>query len=188
MEPLTRFSLRTLPPWHPGRAVGAAELISGSEVRRIVAGDELAFQARLGNAYLVVVDYDCFDYTDHWFYLLDEDDRVLDQVSTPSYLGFIEKIVYESSDSISFGFFGTNDRWTLSVSERPFWSFIPAHLLARPNRFVLARRRLVPRCKRGEPWSFHPGEASRSYPALERIARPLAWCLLMLAALWAIVR
>jgi hypothetical protein len=157
MELLTRFSLRPLPPWHPRRALGAAELMSGPETRCIVAGDELAFQARLGNAYLVVVDYDCFECTDHWFYLLDERERVVDQVSTPSYLGFIEKIVYESPDSISFGFFGTNDRWSLSVSQRPFWSFAPVHLQVRPNRFLLARRRLVPHCKRGEPWSLHPG-------------------------------
>jgi hypothetical protein len=124
----------------------------------VICGDELRHQFQCDAGYLLIVSYDYFDGTSHWFYLLDASGAVLDRATTPDYFGFIQELEIEGPSSICFGFFGTNDRWSLTV--RGNLGFLAAGLLRRMSCFILGRRSLVLRCTKGPPWSL-PAERSQ---------------------------
>jgi hypothetical protein len=120
----------------------------------IVHGDNISVQYEYGSHLLLITNHDWFEGTSHWFYWLNSSGHVVDQASTPDYFGFIQDLAVDEPDTIRFGFFGTNDKWSLLVSEPGVWSFAPAHLLRRANRFLLAKRHLSFNCIKGEPWTL----------------------------------
>jgi hypothetical protein len=77
---------------------------------------------------------------------------VLDQLSMPDVFGFVQDVDVVSSNEIAFGYFGTNDRWSLAVAAQGFWSYAHEALARRPNRFLLSKRRLALRRTPGAPW------------------------------------
>lgn len=146
------YSLQVLPGWH----------LFGEYRRRLTAkerpvcivnGDEIGLQITVGTYTLIATSYDYFDGCHHWFYLLDEDGRPIDQLRMPDEFGFIQDATVVSENELTFGYFGTNDRWTLVVSLRGFWSYEPSELLRRPNRFLLMKRYLSVQRQKGEPWA-----------------------------------
>lgn len=73
----------------------------GSESRRLclegrptdtcLSGDEISAQFVLRDRYLIVTHYDYFDYVSHWFHLVDRSGTVIDMLSTPAYLGSLNR-------------------------------------------------------------------------------------------------
>jgi hypothetical protein len=129
----------------------------------VVNGDEISLQLNCGRHILLATNYDYFDGCHHWIYLLREDGRLVDHLRMPDEFGFIEEVTIVSETEVAFGYFGTNDWWNLAVSEDGFWSFTPAELLRRPNRFLLAKRHLSVRRVKGTPWSLPEAAPNPSY-------------------------
>lgn len=95
---------------------------------------------QLGTCSLVITSYDYFDGVCTWFYLLDCTGVMIDSASTPDYFGFIQDIEVREPATIHFGFFGTDERWELTTREKGCWSFAPAQLARRINRFFFRKR------------------------------------------------
>ena len=150
MNATDRFSLATLrssdQPWEQRSRL----LLDGQPTRTVVLGDEIARQYACGDLFLLFTSYDYYDGVSHWFYVVDGSGRVKDEASTPD-LGFIEGISVEGESQVSFGFFETNDRWTLVLRERGIWSFTAADLARRAGRFLFRKRYLTLTRKAGEP-------------------------------------
>lgn len=131
-------------------------LIDESSDGSFVRGEEILLQLDLGSRFLVITTLDRYDYALHWIYLLSKSGKVLDVVCPRSYFGFVEKVCFESARAISFGVFGTNDRWLLKISDAPFLSLSVSALAQRLNRFLLRRRFLAASRTKGERWEFRP--------------------------------
>ena len=142
MNATDRLSIVALPAWYPLGEYRRRLVLDGKPTSVVVHGDAISKQYVCGNGFVLITQYDYFDGVSHWFYRLDPSARVLDQASTPDYFGFIQKISVEGPTEISFGFFGTNDQWRLSVKEAGFWSFGRAALARRFNRFFFCKRYL----------------------------------------------
>jgi hypothetical protein len=152
VQPCDSLSLRELPALVPLRSHLRRLVVNGNPTDIVVWGDELTRQYHCGARYLLITNYDHFEAVTHWFYLLGSDGRVIDQASTPDYFGFFEKESIEASQELSFGFYGTNDRWRLRVMESGQWSFAWFNLRLRVNRFLLRKRFLHFERSVGEPW------------------------------------
>lgn len=141
MNRIERFSLASLPP---GRVIdkSRSRLLLDGRSLCVVDGDEISAQFECSRHFLVVTNFDFYDGTSHFFLLLNEDGRLIDQVSTPDVFGFIQDIATENATVLSFGFYGTTDKWRLVVEASGRWSFLAAELACRPPRFLLAKRRL----------------------------------------------
>lgn len=129
-------------------------LFDGHPTSIVIHGEKIAAQFACGQHFLLITHYDYFDNASHWFSLLNDRLQVVDQASTPDYFGFIQNITIHSPTEIRFGFFGTNDQWSLSVNEVGRWAFGWPAVARRPNRFILAKRRLALHCVKGKPWTF----------------------------------
>lgn len=149
--PVKRFSLRS--PL-PGKTLSCSRLLDDDRPLQMISGDEIAAQFQMGPFFIVVSTYDYFDAASHWFYLLRADGRIIDAVSTPDYFGHIQNIDLTQRGRLSFGFFGTNDRWTLDVRDTGEWSFAYRDLVRRINRFVLCKRYLTLTGHKGPPWKL----------------------------------
>jgi hypothetical protein len=158
-----RFSLAPLPARGSTHEYRRRLLLDDQRVCT-VNGDEISVQLECGKHFLVVTNYDYFEGVSHWFYLLNDRGVVVDQVSLPEYPGFIERITVDSPIAISFGFFGTNDQWSLTVNERGRWSFALTDPARRLNRFLFFKRRLSFQCVRGEPWSLEAAQPGVGEP------------------------
>jgi hypothetical protein len=141
-----RFSMEKLPFWYPSRAFKRRLVSTGRSLRSVVNGDEIAGQFLLAGHSLIVTNYDYFDGVSTWFYLVDPTGKVIDNVSTPDYFGFIQDVKVQGPSGINFGFYGTNDRWELLVHESGFWSFKLAALARRINRFFWRKRYISLKC------------------------------------------
>jgi hypothetical protein len=120
----------------------------------VVNGDALDLQMECGNHLtLLATSYDYFDGCQHWLYLL-KYGKPIDQLRMPDEFGFIQELTVVTANEVAFGYFGTNDRWNLVLSESGFWSYSAASLLRRPNRFLLAKRHMSIRRTKGLPWSL----------------------------------
>jgi hypothetical protein len=115
-------------------------IVDGKPVRTFVHGDAISVQLACGEHFLVATHFDCFEVVEYWFYLLRDNGTVADLASTPAYFGFLQELSIDGPMRISFGFFGTNDRWTLSVSETGYWSYSLGAMARRLNRFLLSKR------------------------------------------------
>lgn len=120
----------------------------------VISGEQIVAQYQFRNLFLLVTCYDYFDGVSHWYYVVDQSGTIVDAASTPDYFGFLERLEVVESNRISFGFFGTNDRWYMELDERGFWSFRLGHLARRMNRFLLRRRFISLKCTRGPAWIF----------------------------------
>lgn len=123
--------------------------LNGRLTRTSLSGEKISAQFAAGDKYLIVTQYDYFDYTDHWFHVVDRDGRVLDVFSTPAYFGFVENLVVEGGDRVSLRFFGTSDRWTFTVHHAGYWSFNASDVIGRANRFLVGKRYLAAQRVRG---------------------------------------
>ncbi len=164
MRESSTYSLQELPKRHPLAEYRRRLVAQGQPLPVVVNGDEISLQLSCGEYTVLAINYDYFDGCHHWIYLLRGDGKPIDQLSMPDSFGFIQDVVVLSANEVAFGYFGTNDRWNLVVRERGFWSYAPSALLMRPNRFLLAKRRLQVRCTKGAPWS--PSTAPD--PSIER--------------------
>ena len=151
MHATDRFSLRALPERHAARDFRRQLLLDGQSTDTVVEGDEIVRQYACGDLFLLITSYDYYDGVSQWFYVVDGCGRVKDEVSTPDRLGFLEGITVEGESQLSFGFFATNDRWTLTLRESGVWSFTAADLARRAGRFLLRRRYLSLSSKASEP-------------------------------------
>jgi len=125
----------------------------------LICGESLMAQYTCAGLGVLLTDYDYYDGTQHWCYLITPAGSVSDLVSPPDTFGALQTPTVESAEQISFGCYGTNDRWTLTVNTAGFWSFHPAHITCRWNRFMFAKRYLTLAWTKGSAWSFpneHP--------------------------------
>lgn len=149
LRAIDRFSLSVLAV---SKMIGGYRrrlVLDGKTPLQIVAGDEIAGQYQIGKRFVVVTNYDYFDGVSTWFHLIGTDGKILDIVSTPNYFGFIQNVDMELPGCLRFGFFGSDDQWTLHVLERSVWSFKFLELAPRLNRFLLGRRHLSLVCRTG---------------------------------------
>ncbi|XLZ72977.1 hypothetical protein ABT364_13675 [Massilia sp. SR12] len=106
----------------------------------VVKGEQIVAQFECQGLFLVVTCYDYFDGVSHWYYVVDGSGVIVDSASTPDYFGFLERLEVEEANRISFGFFGTNDRWSLELHVQGLWSYRFEHLARRINRHMLRKR------------------------------------------------
>lgn len=147
------YALQELPKGFPLRESRRRLVLRGAPTAFVVNGDEMGLQMESGRLMLLATSYDYFDGCQHWIHLL-KDGRPVDQLRMPDEFGFIQDVVTVSEHEVSFGDFGTNDRWHLVADEHGFWSYAVASLRRRLNRFLLARRHVSVRCTKGPPWSL----------------------------------
>jgi hypothetical protein len=159
-----------LPQRHPLATYRRQLVAEGGSLSVVVNGDEIGLQLRCGEYTVLATSYDYFDGCNHWIYLLDREGMPVDQLSTPDQPGVIQDVAIVSPNEVAFGYFGTHDRWNLTVREHGFWSYTPATLLKRFNCFFLAKRRLEITCTKGKPWSL-PAALN---PSVERVAPNLS--------------
>jgi len=122
-------------------------------------GDALDLQVTMGRLTVLATSYDYFDACNHWIYLLGEDGRPIDQLCMPTQFGFIEQVEILSDREMSFGYFGSNDRWRLLIDDPGFRSFSMNALRYRPNRFLLGKRHLSIVRTKGPAWKSSIPEA-----------------------------
>lgn len=151
MRPTDRFSLKALPERHPAKDFRRRLLLDGQPTDTVVEGDEFAEQFACGDLFLLITRYDYYNATSHWFYVVDGQGRVKDRAATPDRVGFVAEITMEADSQLSFGFSGTDERWTLILKESGEWSFTAADLARRAGWFLLRKRYLFLSCKAGEP-------------------------------------
>jgi hypothetical protein len=159
------YSLCPLSALHPFRQYKRRLTLGNQPLSVVVNGDEIGLQREFGDITLIATHYDYFDGVNHWFYLLSDHGRVLDQVRMPDVFGFIQNVTDVTQSELAFGYFGSNDEWRISISRSGSWSFKLDALLKRPNRFLLARRHLTLHRKKGPPWRFQSQRESNEMPA-----------------------
>ncbi len=152
MTESSAHSLQKLPGWYPLAEYRRRLAVDGLPTPVVVNGDEISFQLRCGNCTVLGTAHDYFEGCSHWIYLLASNGKPIDQLRMPDVFGFLHEVEIVAPNEVSFGYFGTNDRWNLTVSESGFWSYAPAALWRRPNRFLLAKRHLAARRTKGKPW------------------------------------
>lgn len=153
MKAVNQFTLGSRPVWGMMREY-RRHLLKADNSVCVVYGDRLHHQFQCDAGYLLVTSYDYFEGTHHWFYLSDLNGHVLDRVSTPDYFGFIEKVQIEEVSSIGFGFFGTNDRWSLTVRKSRSRFALASSVVRRFSGVIVGGRSLALRCTKGAPWSL----------------------------------
>ena len=156
------YSLQELPKGYPLAEYRRRLVAQGTPLPVVVNGDEISLQLNCGEYTVLATSYDYFDGCHHWIYLLRRDGKPVDQLSMPDAFGVIQDVVFVSPNEVSFGYFGTNDRWNLVISENGFWSYTLPAMMMRPHRFLFARRRLEVRRTKGAPWSL-PTASSPSF-------------------------
>lgn len=154
MKESSAYSLQTLPKSSPLAEYRRRLFLDGTPLQVVVDGDEIGLQLSCGDTTVLATSYDYFDGCNHWIYLLGRDGRPLDQIQMPDVFGFLQEVEVISPCEVAFGYFGTNDRWNLTVDWNGFWSYALTALLKRPNRFLLAKRYLSVRRTIGAPWSM----------------------------------
>lgn len=137
------YSLRELPEGHPFPIHRRRLLRLGQPLPVVVSGENIAFELTCGQRTLLATCTDHFESCEHFFYLLDRDGKPLDLIVLPETIGFLQERSHPTPSEVSFGFFGSPDRWILRLLERGRWSFSPAALRLRTIQFWLRRRYLT---------------------------------------------
>ena len=153
MKESSQYALQELPKWYPFSEYRRRVVEQGKPTSLVVNGDEIGLQLQNKRFTLLATSYDYFDGCQHWIYLL-KDGRPVDQLRMPDEFGFIQEVTHLKENEIEFGYFGTNDRWSLVVCEEGYWSYSLAALKMRPNRLLLAKRYVSVRRTKGPPWSL----------------------------------
>jgi len=153
IEVTNRLSLAELPSWSALRTYRRKLVVDCRKAPAAVWGDAIGVQYECAGGFFTVTHYDYFDGVNHWLYVIGKNGRVRDFASIPDFFGFVQNVVVESPSTISLGFFGTNDRWEVTLSSQGFWSFGAADLARRPNRFILGKRYMALRQIKGSPWA-----------------------------------
>lgn len=151
MEPINNFTLGELPFGYPFRDSQRRLLRNDGQFVAIVNGDDLVLQMEWQDFSLIATSYDYFDACNHWIYLI-RAGCLVDQLSMPDQIGFLQHVESSLDNRLEIGYYGTHDRWTLSIHESGFFSFKLADLRLRLNRFFLARRFISIQHTRGPDW------------------------------------
>lgn len=165
MTPIETCSLEALPGPPAMNTFKRRLRLAGAPAKTVVWGDDLSAQFACGAGTLLVTNYDYFEGVHHWVYLIDPHGEIADLATLPDYFGFMQDIAVISPTEISCSFYGTHDRWFITVAERPRWSFLPGDIARRLNRFFLRKRLLALRCEPGPPWSVPAGHPPASAAA-----------------------
>ncbi len=152
MNPSSSLSLAELPKAYPLATYSRRLVHSNGSLGKVVNGDKIEFEFSSERYTLLATSYDYFEGCNHWIYLLSASGRILDLVSMPYVFGFTQEVDVVAQNEVAFGYFGTNDRWSLVVSERGYWSFAAASLARRMNRFFFSKRHLTLHRAKGAPW------------------------------------
>ncbi|MEK8035022.1 hypothetical protein AACH06_29755 [Ideonella sp. DXS29W] len=123
MQPSSKFSLKELPKTVPFATYRRRLFTDGGIKGSIVNGDKIEFEFSSGHHIVLATSYDYFDGCEHWIYLLSPAGEILDLVAMPNVFGFTQDVEVIGPEELSFGYFGTNDRWSLHVWEVGYWSF-----------------------------------------------------------------
>jgi hypothetical protein len=153
MVPTNVCTLQRLPVRHPVQEHRRRLVIRDLPTSTVVCGDEIIAQYVCGDLNVVLTDYDYYDGTQHWCYLTTAAGSVIDRVTLPDTFGALQQPTVESPTQISFGCYGTYDRWRLTVTAPGYWSFRTTDLTCRGVRYLLAKRYLTLVRTRGPAWS-----------------------------------
>ena len=154
MQPVSEYSLEKLPSSYPRAEYRCRLVRNGTPLPVVVNGNDVGFQFKCGNLTVLATDLDYFDGVEHFIYLLNSEDRPIDQVSVSDTFGFLQGATPISETELSFGAFGTNDRWNLAVAKSGYWSYSCSEIRARFNSFIFAKRYLTVHRKKGPLWSM----------------------------------
>jgi hypothetical protein len=133
MDIIEHFTVEKLPSYYPMQETRRRLLFKSSQTAIIVNGDEIEAQFSWGDWYVVMMQYDYFDGTSHWIYLLDRQLKRKDICSPPDTFGFLQDVEHVADDRMQFGFYGTEARWELALVPQAYWSF-------RGKRYLRLRR------------------------------------------------
>ena len=158
MKPVEHYSLIALPAWYPFGECKRRLVRDGHPTWSVVDGEDIAAQFLCNGFTVLVTNYDYFNGVSNWFHLIDDEGKIRDIVATPDYFGFLQCVENQTELELNFGFYGTNDKWSLRVHEKPIWSLRIKELRIRANRFLFSKRRLILTCTKGEPWIFPPAQ------------------------------
>ena len=108
-----------------------------------IHGERVTLQYEVSRGYLIATDKDSYAGVGNWFYLISPDLQVLDAVGPPDSYGFIQNVSLANAEQISFSFFGSGNKWALSVLPEPVFSFSRSHLRYRLNRYLFSSSRYL---------------------------------------------
>lgn len=152
MKESSSYGLQQLPNLFPFDEYRRRLCLEGVPLNVVLWGREIDIELTCGPFTFLHTNYDYFYGSHHWIYLLDPVGRPIDMLCMPDVFGFISDLKIVSPQEITFGYYGTNDKWSLTVWEHGYWSFTPNELARRLNRFLLSKRFLEVRRTKGEPW------------------------------------
>jgi len=118
-------------------------LFKGKDTGICIHGERVTLQYEVSRGYLIATDQDSYDGVGNWFYLISPDLQVLDVVGPPDSYGFIQNVTLANAEQISFSFFGSGNKWALSVLPEPVFSFSRGHLRCRLNRYLFSSSRYL---------------------------------------------
>jgi hypothetical protein len=127
---------------------------NGEPLPVVINGEAINLQLTCGAHTLLATSYDYFDGCHQWLYLLDSNGKPIDALHMPDSLGFLQNLKVLSANEVSFGYFGSNDEWHVTVHADGYSSYAASKLRLRPNRFFLAKRHLAVHCIKGPPWAL----------------------------------
>ncbi|WP_108124654.1 hypothetical protein [Saccharospirillum mangrovi] len=108
----------------------------GEDKHITLSGISIEAEYKVGGHTLLITKYDSFNSVKYWFNLLDEDLNLVDEASTPEYFGFIQNLKSHSGNLITFGFYGTEDKWALRYTPEGVRRF----RFSRPLTLVFKKR------------------------------------------------
>ena len=111
-------------------------------LKLVLNGVEIHKEYKIGKNTLLITYYDHFDGVMYWFNLLSETSNVLDVVSTPEYFGFIQNTKIVNNETITFGFYNTDDIWKIKCSDVGTWDFSITEVFKRPIKYMPRKRYL----------------------------------------------
>ena len=141
MQPITQFSAESSPS-QKSETHTRRLFFRGNDTGIVIEGERVSLQFSVGDQFLVATDYDYYDGSSNWFYLLSKEMKVLDRVSTPDYFGFIQDLELIDERGAQFGFFGASAKWELSVLPQPIRSYSLHHIRRRTGLYIFYRRYL----------------------------------------------
>ncbi len=105
----------------------------------VINGDEIHFQFEIEGLVLLVTHYDYYDGVNYWYYLINDENKIVDMASTPDYFGFLE-LKEQSRDEIKFSFFDSTEKWSLKIYPNGTWKVSLADLIRRSPKFWLSKK------------------------------------------------
>ena len=111
---------------------------------RTLRGDQITYQFRINGLTLLIVEDDYFETIEYWFYLLNENWKILDCINPPESIGYIKnlEVVDENNLRLTFSDFDSEQNYQLTVFEKKCMNFNFNDLFYRRFRFWFNRKSL----------------------------------------------